>query len=78
MKGGEDMEKTKLEMEFLDEAEKKFTIRVDNPRIDLTEGEVSTAMNDIITNNVFVSGALDLKTANDARIITTTIDTLNI
>lgn len=72
------MEKTKLEMEFLDEAEKKFTLRVDSPRIDLTEGEVSTAMNDIITNNVFVSGALDLKTANDARIITTTVDTLNI
>ena len=70
------MEKTKLEMEFLDESEKKFTIRIDKPRIDLTDEEVATAMQDIITQNVFLSGALELKTANDARIVTTTVDTL--
>lgn len=72
------MEKTKLEMEFLDELEKKFIIRIDSPRINLTEEEVSTAMGEIITQNVFLSGALDLVTANDARIITTTINTLEI
>lgn len=76
MKGGDEMEKTKLEMEFLDESEKKFTIRIDKPRIDLTDEEVATAMQDIITQNVFLSGALELKTANDARIVTTTVDTL--
>lgn len=72
------MEKTRLEMEFLDAADKKFTLRVDNPRIDLTEGEVSTAMASILTHNIFISGKLDLKSANDARIITTTVNTLEI
>lgn len=72
------MDKRKLEMEFLDQADKKFTIRLDNPRIDLTEGEVSTAMQNIITENVFVSGALDLVLANDARVVTTSVSTFEI
>ncbi len=72
------MDKTKLEMEFLDEADKKFTIRVDKPRIDLTDEEVSTAMASILTHNIFLSGTLDLISASDARIVTTTINKLEI
>lgn len=72
------MEKTKLEMEFLDMLGKKFTIRISNPRADLTEGDVSQAMDDVLAQNVFVSGTSDLKVANDARLVTTTINTLEI
>lgn len=72
------METTKLEMEFLDDLDKKFTIRVDNPRIDLTEGDVTQAMANILTHNIFISGTSDLKIANDARLITTTINKLEI
>ena len=72
------METTKLEMEFLDDVDKKFTIRVDKPRVDLTEGDVSEAMANILTHNIFVSGSSDLKSANDARLITTTINKLEI
>lgn len=72
------MEKTKLEMEFLDKSNKKFVISLDVPRADLTPTEVSEAMNTILTHNVFVSSMGDLEIANDARVITTTINTLEI
>ncbi len=78
MKGGEQMEKTKLEMEFLDEANKKFVISIDEPRADITPEEVSQAMADIVASNVFDSKMLDLVKANDARIITTTVNKLTI
>lgn len=72
------MEKTKLEMEFLDKSNKKFVISLDEPRSDLTPIEVSEAMNTILTHNVFISSMGDLEVANDARVITTTINTLEI
>ncbi len=78
MKGGEKMATTKLEMEFLDFLDKKFTLRVDNPKTDLSEGDVSQAMNSILTHNIFSSGNSDLKIANDARLITTTVNKLKI
>lgn len=72
------MEKTKLEMEFLDESNKKFVIALDNPRIDLTPEDVRDAMEAIVGYNVFDSSMKDLVVPNDARIITTTIDQLSI
>ncbi len=72
------MEKTKLEMEFLDQAGKKFVISLDEPRIDLTPSEVSEAMNTILTHNVFKSSTGDLEVVSDARIVTTTVSTLEI
>ncbi len=78
MKGGDLMEKTKLEMEFLDEANKKFVISIDEPRSDITPEEVSQAMTTIINCNIFNSKMLDLVKANDARIISTTVNKVNI
>lgn len=72
------MEKTKLEMEFLDEANKKFVISIEQPRIDITPEEVSQAMDAIIASNIFASDMLDLVKANDARIVTTTVNNLSI
>lgn len=72
------METKKLEMEFLNEAGKKFVISIEQPREDLTEMEVSQAMNSIIANNIFTSSMLDLVEVSDARIVTTTVDKLNI
>lgn len=72
------MEKTKLEMEFLDQAGKKFVISLDEPRTDLTPLEVGEAMNTILTHNVFKSSMGDLDLVSDARIITTTVNTLEI
>ena len=72
------MNKTQLEMEFLDTGDKKFIIRLENPREDLTEAEVAQSMADIIRENIFVSGSLDLEKANAARLVTTSINTLEI
>lgn len=72
------MEKTKLEMEFLDQSGKKFIVSLDEPRSDLTPLEVSEAMNTILTYNVFKSSTGDLDVVSDARIITTTVNTLEI
>ena len=72
------MNKTKLEMEFLDTLDKKFILRVDNPREDLTDIQVSQAMEDIIRENIFLSGNLDLKAASTARLVTVSTNALEI
>ncbi len=72
------MEKTKLEMEFMDEANKKFVIIIDQPRADITPEEVSQAMDTIIASNVFDSKMFDLVEAKEARIVTTTVNKLSI
>lgn len=72
------MNKTKLEMEFLDEDNKKFVVSIDQPRSDITSEEVRVAMNAIISHNVFTSSMLDLVEPSEARVITTTVNTLAI
>ncbi len=72
------MNKTKLEMEFLDGANKKFVISIDDPRSDITPEEVGVAMDAIINYNVFTSSLMDLVVAKEARIVTTAVSTLEI
>ena len=70
------MEKTKLEMEFLSSANKKFIIGMDEPRGNLTPEEVQTAMEAIIAENVFKSSEADLAEVVGARLVTTRVDKL--
>lgn len=72
------MQKTKLEMEFLDKASKKFVITLEEPRSDLNPLEVSQAMETILTHNIFQSSAGDLESIKDARLVTTTVSKLEI
>ncbi len=72
------MDRTKLEMNFLDEGGRKFTLSVDDPRIDLTDEEVRTVMDEIVSSNIFFTQAGDLVAPDSARIITTTIEELSI
>lgn len=72
------MQKTKLEMEFLDKASKKFVITLEEPRSDLNPLEVSQAMEKILTHNIFHSSAGDLESIKDARLVTTTVSKLEI
>ena len=57
-------------LEFLDSEAKKFSLRIMDPRIDLTPEDVETAMNDIISKNPFDRASL-IK-INGAYIVTTT------
>lgn len=70
------MESTKLEMEFIDESNKKFVISIEDPREDINPVEVEEAMNDILAYDIFKSGTVGLKEAKDARVIITTINKL--
>lgn len=65
------MEKTKLEMDFIDSLEKVTKIILDDPKMDLTPSEIETAMNSIITNNIFVSKNGDFVSVGGARVVTT-------
>ncbi|NLY77184.1 MAG: DUF2922 domain-containing protein [Tissierellia bacterium] len=72
------MNRSVLEMEFLDSAGKKFKITIDEPRNDLTEQEVRDAMNEIVQKDVFYSSTGDLVALSGARYITTTVEELEI
>lgn len=65
-------ETKKLEMVFHTATEgKKAKVVVENPKDDLTEETVRTAMTAIIDKNVFVSSSGDLTSIAYAQVITT-------
>lgn len=72
------MANSRLEMVFKNQLDKKTTISIDSPRDDLTEAEVSAAMNDIILKNIFNSSGGDLVAIAGARIVTTDVQELNL
>lgn len=67
--------KTKLLMTFKTSDDKKVSITVDNPREDLTEEEVKTAMELIKEKNIFAPGGADLASLVSAKVVET--DTTN-
>lgn len=68
------MEKKKLEMDFLDGTNKRFRLSIDNPKEDLDIIQVEVAMDEILTNNIFISNGVDLISPEAARIITTSVE----
>ena len=68
------MEKTKLEMDFLDGLNKKVRISVDEPLEELAQSEIESAMDSIISYNIFQSNGVDLVNKHSARIINTSIN----
>ena len=72
------MERKKLEMEFLNAINKKYVISIDDPKFDLTQEEVQTAMEAIISDNVFEVSMADLAEAVEGRIVTTTVEKLTV
>lgn len=68
------MDKTRLEMDFLDDLNKITRINLDDPRADLIPTEVQEAMDNIIAHNIFASKAGDFVAAGGARVITTSVN----
>lgn len=68
--------KTVLELEFEDEIGKSFKIKILDPLDDLEEMQIMAAMNDILTNNIFLSNNTKLVRPVSARIIKTTIESM--
>ena len=65
----------KLVMTFKTTDDKKLSLTVDNPREDLTEEEVKTAMKLIKEKNIFAPGGADLASLVSAKVVET--DTTN-
>lgn len=72
------MERIVLEMEFLDQMGRKFTLRVDDPKEDLTATELAKEMNDILVLDVFRNRGIPLESAVEGRKVTTTKETISI
>lgn len=65
----------KLVMTFKTTDDKKVSISVDNPREDLSEEEIKTAMELIKDKNIFAPGGSDLAALVSAKVVQT--DTTN-
>ena len=65
----------KLVMTFKTTDDKKVSLTVDNPREDITEEEVKTAMELIKEKNIFAPGGADLASLVSAKVVET--DTTN-
>ncbi|QJA09088.1 DUF2922 domain-containing protein [Romboutsia sp. CE17] len=64
------METTKsLVMTFLDEGDSKVSLTVQDPRDNITEAEIKSAMELVISKNIFDPNGLDLVSAVDAKIV---------
>ena len=62
-------------MTFKTTDDKKVSLTIDNPREDLTEEEVKTAMELIKEKNIFAPGGADLASLVSAKVVET--DTTN-
>ena len=65
----------KLVMTFKTTDDKKVSISVDNPREDLSENEIKSAMELIIDKNIFAPNGADLAALVSAKVVQT--DTTN-
>lgn len=62
-----------VRMIFRDSGGSNFTIRISDPKDDLTEAQILSAMDTIINQNIFQGKTGDLVEKVDARIIETNI-----
>ncbi|KAF1086176.1 hypothetical protein SPSYN_00917 [Sporotomaculum syntrophicum] len=65
-----------LQMTFVNQAGTRTTISLDNPKDTLTQAEVVTAMDQIITKNIFNTAGGNLVAKYSAQIIDRTVNVL--
>lgn len=66
------MELTKrLLMTFKNSDDKKISLSVEDPKDDLTEEEIKSAMELILTKNIFAPNGMDLVAVVEAKVIVT-------
>ncbi len=66
------MEQTKrLLMTFKTTDDKKVSLSVDNPREDITEGEIKYAMDLVVSKNIFAPNGGDIVPAVEAKVVVT-------
>ena len=66
------MEQTKrLVMTFKTDGDKKVSLVVDDPRDDISESEIKSAMELVIAKNIFAPNGADIVQAVDAKVVVT-------
>ena len=66
------METTKrLVMSFLTSVDKKVSLTVDNPREDINETEIKSAMDLVVEKNIFAPNGSDIVATVDAKVVVT-------
>jgi len=66
------MEQTKkLIMTFKTTDDKKISLSVDNPREDVLESEIKSAMDLVVSKNIFAPGGADISEAISAKVVVT-------
>ena len=63
--------KKRLLMTFKTDEGKKVSISVDNPRTNITEAQIKTAMTTILNSGIFVPNGASLVEMVDAKIVET-------
>lgn len=67
-----------LEMRFKNAENRTVTVRVPNPRTDVTGEEISAVMDDILTHNILSGSAHTILTKMSARIVSRDVEDINI
>ncbi|SFG12844.1 Protein of unknown function [Desulfotomaculum arcticum] len=65
-----------LQMRFVTQAGNRVTISLDSPKDNLTEAEVTAAMEQIIAKNIFVTSGGDLVAKDNAQIVDRTVSVI--
>ena len=66
------MEQTKrLLMTFKTSDDKKVSLSIDDPREDITEGEIKSAMDLIVSKNIIAPNGGDIVQAVEAKVVVT-------
>ena len=66
------MKQTKrLVMTFKTDDDKKISLSVDDPREDVSEAEIKSAMDLVVAKNIFAPGGCDIVEALDAKVVVT-------
>nr|WP_294575525.1 DUF2922 domain-containing protein [uncultured Romboutsia sp.] len=66
------METTKrLVMSFLTSEDKKVSLTVDNPRDDINETEIKSAMDLVVEKNIFAPNGSDIVATVEAKVVVT-------
>lgn len=63
--------KKKLVMNFKNVKDKQVSFSIENPKEDLTEENIKSVMDLIVSKNVFSVGGFDLASAVEAKIVET-------
>ena len=61
----------RLVMTFKTTDDKSVSLSIDDPREDITETEIKTAMDLVVSKNIFAPGGSDIKESVSAKIVVT-------